>query len=79
MPEGFAALTTVLAVLLGLLALFNAVQAVHPRLTWELSKWRYRDPAAVEPSRAVFRLRRVAAVVRFALFLAAAVLVAGIG
>ncbi|WP_017627085.1 hypothetical protein [Nocardiopsis chromatogenes] len=79
MPEGFAALTTVLMVLLALLALFNAAQAVYPRLTWELTKWRFRNPEAVEPSRAAFQLRRVAALMRFTVFLAAAMLVFGLG
>lgn len=79
MPVELAPLTTVLGALLGLLALFNAAQALYPRLTWELTKWRYRNPDAVEPSRAVFRVRQVMALMRFALFLAAAMLVFGFG
>lgn len=68
-------LTTLLTALLGLMAVLHAVRALYPRLGWELSKWRYRDPEAVEPSRAVFRLRRAASLVLFAVFLTAALLV----
>lgn len=78
MPEGFAALTSVLMVLLGLLAPFTAAQAVYPRLTWELTEWRFRSPEAVEPSRAAFHLRRVAALMRFTVFMAAAMPVFGL-
>ncbi|WP_046468013.1 hypothetical protein [Allosalinactinospora lopnorensis] len=67
----FESLDSLYFVLLALLVaanLFFLVNIVHPRLSWVLTKWQYRDPEAVEPSRVVFELRRVKYTVLFIVF-----------
>ena len=53
------------------LAGFGLVTAAFPRLWWQLSRWQYRNPDAVEPSNAAFAVGRVAglAVAGLGLFL----------
>jgi hypothetical protein len=64
---------TLLTALFGTATAGYLVLAVRPRLGWDLTRWRYRDPAAVEPSRAVFALRRARSVVLCCVMAAAAV------
>ncbi|GAA1121459.1 hypothetical protein [Nocardiopsis composta] len=74
MPDAVSPWYYTLIVLLSLVSLFYLVLVFRPRLSWELTKWRYRDPDAVEPSRLAFNLRRVRALLGFLVFGAVAVL-----
>ncbi|GAB3489338.1 hypothetical protein [Nocardiopsis coralliicola] len=73
LPE-FAAAHAVLTAAAAVAAAANLVLAVHPRLAWTLTKWQYRDPDAVEPSRIAFNLRRIRYTLLFCVFGAALVL-----
>lgn len=44
-----------------LVAAFLFTQMLFPRFVWRLGRWRYRNPDAVEPSTAMFWLRRIKA------------------
>jgi hypothetical protein len=74
--ESLDLLYSVLLALLIVATLYFLANIVYPRLSWVVTKWQYRDPEAVEPSRVVFELRRVKYTVLFIIFTVGAVMLA---